>query len=111
MPSRSHPHSSLQVEELFLQFAKKASSFNSWLEDAEEDLTDPVRCNSLEEIRVRKEKEGREGREERERRKGGRRGRRGGKGEREGEIVIVAMVCLCRVSERHTLSSRRLRRR
>ena len=108
MPSCSHPHSSLQVEELFLQFAKKASSFNSWLEDAEEDLTDPVRCNSREEIRVRKEKEGREGREERERRKGG---RRGGKREREGEIVIVAMVCLCRVSERHTLSSRRLRRR
>ncbi len=42
----------LQVEELFIQFAKKASAFNSWLEDAEEDLTDPVRCNSLEEIKV-----------------------------------------------------------
>jgi len=40
------------VEELFLQFARKASSFNSWLEDAEEDLTDSVRCNSMEEIRV-----------------------------------------------------------
>ena len=47
----------MQVEELFLQFAKKASSFNSWLEDAEEDLTDPVRCNSLEEIRVRRGRE------------------------------------------------------
>lgn len=35
-------------------FAKKASAFNSLLEDAEEDLTDPVRCNSLEEIKVRK---------------------------------------------------------
>ena len=40
------------MEELFLQFAKKASAFNSWLEDAEEDLTDSVRCNSLEEIKV-----------------------------------------------------------
>lgn len=42
----------MQVEELFLQFAKKASAFNGWLEDAEEDLTDPVRCNSPEEIKV-----------------------------------------------------------
>lgn len=33
-------------------FAKKASAFNSWFENAEEDLTDPVRCNSIEEIRV-----------------------------------------------------------
>ena len=43
----------LQVEDLFLLFAKKASAFNSWFENAEEDLTDPVRCNSVEEIRVR----------------------------------------------------------
>ncbi|MGH0132604.1 UNVERIFIED_CONTAM: hypothetical protein FKN15_040755 [Acipenser sinensis] len=42
----------LQVEDLFLTFAKKASAFNSWFENAEEDLTDPVRCNSLEEIRA-----------------------------------------------------------
>jgi len=41
-----------QVEELFLTFAKKASSFNSWFENAEEDLTDPVRCNSVEEIKA-----------------------------------------------------------
>lgn len=41
------------IEELFLRFAKKASAFNSWFENAEEDLTDPVKCNSLEEIRVR----------------------------------------------------------
>lgn len=40
-----------QIEELYLTFAKKASAFNSWFENAEEDLTDPVRCNSLEEIR------------------------------------------------------------
>lgn len=37
---------------MFLTFAKKASAFNSWFENAEEDLTDPVRCNSLEEIRA-----------------------------------------------------------
>jgi len=35
-----------------LSFAKKASAFNSWFENAEEDLTDPVRCNSLDEIRA-----------------------------------------------------------
>lgn len=31
-----------QIEELYLRFAKKASSFNSWFENAEEDLTDPA---------------------------------------------------------------------
>lgn len=44
-----------QIEELFLKFAKKASAFNSWFENAEEDLTDPVRCNSIEEIRALRE--------------------------------------------------------
>ena len=34
-----------EIEELYLTFAKKASAFNSWFENAEEDLTDPVRCN------------------------------------------------------------------
>eukprot|EP00051_Salpingoeca_urceolata_P021153 m.326944 g.326944 ORF g.326944 m.326944 type:complete len:2477 (-) comp19745_c14_seq3:188-7618(-) len=38
------------VEDLFLEFAQKASQFNSWFENAEEDLTDPVRVNSLDEI-------------------------------------------------------------
>lgn len=33
----------------------QASTFNSWFENAEEDLTDPVRCNSLEEIRALRE--------------------------------------------------------
>ncbi|MEQ2177746.1 Spectrin alpha chain, non-erythrocytic 1 [Goodea atripinnis] len=42
-------------KDLFLTFAKKASAFNSWFENAEEDLTDPVRCNSLEEIRALRE--------------------------------------------------------
>lgn len=38
---------------MYLLFAKKASAFNSWFENAEEDLTDPVRCNSVEEIMVK----------------------------------------------------------
>lgn len=41
-----------QIEDLYLTFAKKASGFNSWFENAEEDLTDSVRCNSVEEIRA-----------------------------------------------------------
>lgn len=40
---------------MYLTFAKKASAFNSWFENAEEDLTDPVRCNSLEEIKALRE--------------------------------------------------------
>lgn len=44
-----------QIEELYLTFAKKASAFNSWFENAEEDLTDPVHCNSIEEIRALRE--------------------------------------------------------
>ena len=44
-----------EIEELYLTFAKKASAFNSWFENAEEDLTDPVRCNSLEEIKALRE--------------------------------------------------------
>ena len=44
-----------QIEELYLLFAKKASAFNSWFENAEEDMTDPVRCNSLDEILSLKE--------------------------------------------------------
>merc|ERR1719273_2575870 len=39
-----------QIEELYLTFAKKASAFNSWFENAEEDMTDPVRCNSEEDM-------------------------------------------------------------
>lgn len=44
-----------KIEDLYLTFAKKASAFNSWFENAEEDLTDPVRCNSIEEIRALRE--------------------------------------------------------
>merc|ERR1712079_530448 len=44
-----------KIEELFLLFAKKASAFNSWFENAEEDMTDPVRCNSVEEIKSLRE--------------------------------------------------------
>eukprot|EP00049_Salpingoeca_infusionum_P019358 m.361515 g.361515 ORF g.361515 m.361515 type:complete len:2425 (-) comp19658_c0_seq1:287-7561(-) len=39
-----------EIDDLFLKFAQKASQFNSWFENAEEDLTDPVRVNSLDEI-------------------------------------------------------------
>ena len=38
-----------QIEELYLLFAKKASAFNSWFENAEEDLTDPVSDSGLDE--------------------------------------------------------------
>ncbi|BFZ06026.1 hypothetical protein BsWGS_09066 [Bradybaena similaris] len=44
-----------QIEDLYLTFAKKASAFNSWFENAEEDLTDPVRCNSVDEIKALRE--------------------------------------------------------
>jgi spectrin alpha len=44
-----------KIEELFLTFAKKASAFNSWFENASEDLTDPVRVNSLDEIKALRE--------------------------------------------------------
>lgn len=33
------------IEDKFLSFAKKASAFNSWFENAEEDLTDPVKIS------------------------------------------------------------------
>uniref|UniRef100_A0AAQ5ZRE4 Spectrin alpha chain, non-erythrocytic 1 n=1 Tax=Amphiprion ocellaris TaxID=80972 RepID=A0AAQ5ZRE4_AMPOC len=50
-----HFRNLMNQNNLFLTFAKKASAFNSWFENAEEDLTDPVRCNSLEEIRALRE--------------------------------------------------------
>uniref|UniRef100_H0W5L2 Spectrin alpha chain, erythrocytic 1 n=1 Tax=Cavia porcellus TaxID=10141 RepID=H0W5L2_CAVPO len=40
-----------QAEELFMEFAHKASAFNNWCENAEEDLSEPVHCVSLNEIR------------------------------------------------------------
>uniref|UniRef100_A0A8C2VW96 Spectrin alpha chain, erythrocytic 1 n=1 Tax=Chinchilla lanigera TaxID=34839 RepID=A0A8C2VW96_CHILA len=40
-----------QAEELFMEFAHKASTFNNWCENAEEDLSEPVHCGSLSEIR------------------------------------------------------------
>ena len=41
-----------QIEELYLTFAKKASVFNSWFDNAEKDMTDPARGNSIEEIKT-----------------------------------------------------------
>ena len=38
------------IDKLCLDFAKRASQLNSWLENAEEDLTEPVRVNTVEEI-------------------------------------------------------------
>nr|XP_004671146.2 spectrin alpha chain, erythrocytic 1 isoform X2 [Jaculus jaculus] len=40
-----------EAEELFMEFAHKASAFNNWCENAEEDLSEPVHCVSLNEIR------------------------------------------------------------
>lgn len=38
------------IDESLLRFAKKAYEINSWFENAEEDLTDPVRCSSMDQI-------------------------------------------------------------
>lgn len=38
------------IDDLLLEFAKKAYELNSWFENAEEDLSDPVWCNSIEQI-------------------------------------------------------------
>ncbi|XP_039706377.1 spectrin alpha chain, erythrocytic 1 [Pteropus medius] len=40
-----------KAEELFMEFAHKASAFNHWCENTEEDLSEPVHCVSLNEIR------------------------------------------------------------
>ncbi|CAG0897835.1 unnamed protein product [Cyprideis torosa] len=40
-----------EIEDLYLTFAKKASAFNSWFENAEEDMTEPVLCHTVEEIK------------------------------------------------------------
>ncbi|ELK37929.1 Spectrin alpha chain, erythrocyte, partial [Myotis davidii] len=40
-----------KAEELFMEFAHKASAFNHWCENAEEDLSENVHCVSLNEIR------------------------------------------------------------
>uniref|UniRef100_A0A8C9UTX8 Spectrin alpha chain, erythrocytic 1 n=2 Tax=Marmotini TaxID=337730 RepID=A0A8C9UTX8_SPEDA len=40
-----------KAEELFMEFAHKASAFNNWCENVEEDLSQPVHCVSLQEVR------------------------------------------------------------
>ncbi|XP_003795429.1 spectrin alpha chain, erythrocytic 1 [Otolemur garnettii] len=40
-----------KAEELFMEFAHKASAFNNWCENAEEDVSEPVHCVSLNGIR------------------------------------------------------------
>ncbi|XP_022415241.2 spectrin alpha chain, erythrocytic 1 isoform X1 [Delphinapterus leucas] len=47
-----------KAEDLFMEFAHKASAFNNWCENAEEDLSEPVRCVSLDAIqRLKKDHE------------------------------------------------------
>ena len=41
-----------KVDKLFSSFAKKASAFYNWFESTEEDLIEPVTCNSIEEIKL-----------------------------------------------------------
>ena len=38
------------IDDLLLLFAKRAYELNSWFENAEEDLSDPVHCFTLEQI-------------------------------------------------------------
>lgn len=45
-----------EIDDLYLRFAKSASGFNSWFENVEEDLTDPIKCYSLQEISVSRTK-------------------------------------------------------
>uniref|UniRef100_A0A8D1QY73 Spectrin alpha chain, erythrocytic 1 n=2 Tax=Sus scrofa TaxID=9823 RepID=A0A8D1QY73_PIG len=40
-----------KAEDLFMEFAHKASAFNNWCENVEEDLSEPVHCVSLDAIR------------------------------------------------------------
>ncbi|KAM9686923.1 spectrin alpha chain, erythrocytic 1 isoform 1-T2 [Trichechus inunguis] len=40
-----------EAENLFMDFAHKASLFNNWCENAEEDLSEPVHCDNLSDIR------------------------------------------------------------
>ncbi|XP_054977169.1 spectrin alpha chain, erythrocytic 1 [Sorex araneus] len=40
-----------KAQDLFMAFAHQASAFNNWCENAEEDLSEPVHCLSLNEIR------------------------------------------------------------
>ncbi|XP_032508870.1 spectrin alpha chain, erythrocytic 1 isoform X1 [Phocoena sinus] len=47
-----------KAEDLFMEFAHKASAFNNWCENAEEDLSEPVHCVSLDAIqRLKKDHE------------------------------------------------------
>jgi spectrin alpha len=48
-------HDQYKIDEMHLNFAEKASTFNSWLEKSEIFLTDPVNCSSIEEFQVLRE--------------------------------------------------------
>lgn len=47
---REAEESMKSVDDMLLAFAKKSYELNSWFENAEEDLSDPVRCYSIDEI-------------------------------------------------------------
>lgn len=41
------------IDQLYLEFAKRAAPFNNWLDGASEDLQDMFIVHSIEEIQVR----------------------------------------------------------
>lgn len=43
------------IDELYLEFAKRAAPFNNWMEGAMEDLQDTFIVHTIEEIQVRSE--------------------------------------------------------
>lgn len=47
------------IDQLYLEFAKRAAPFNNWMEGAMEDLQDTFIVHTIEEIQV--SREGREG--------------------------------------------------
>lgn len=50
---QQHKQKLREYEDLCIEFARKAGAFNSWYENIEENLTDPVRSRSIEEVESR----------------------------------------------------------
>lgn len=48
------------IDQLYLEFAKRAAPFNNWMEGAMEDLQDTFIVHTIEEIQVRKKQNKRE---------------------------------------------------
>lgn len=49
------------IDQLYLEFAKRAAPFNNWMEGAMEDLQDTFIVHTIEEIQVSRESTHREG--------------------------------------------------